>query len=69
MKIGRKEIRFHDPNPLIGHHNHATKLHKAIPAVHSDAVVIARPEGTPWYKWYKHTRWLEQERMKKSGKT
>jgi hypothetical protein len=39
---------IHDPDQLIGHHNRATKWHKAIPAAHSDAVVIARPEGTPW---------------------
>jgi hypothetical protein len=39
---------IHDPNQLIGHHNHANKRHKAIPAAHSDAVVIARPEGTLW---------------------
>jgi hypothetical protein len=24
-KIGRKEIRFHDPNPPIGHHDCASK--------------------------------------------
>jgi hypothetical protein len=39
---------IHDPNQLIGHHNHATKRHKAISAARSDAVVIARLEGTPW---------------------
>jgi hypothetical protein len=39
---------IHDPDQLIGHHNHATKWHKAIPVAHSDAVVIARPKGTPW---------------------
>ena len=37
-----------NPNQLIGHHNRATKWHKAIPAARSDVVVIARPEGTPW---------------------
>jgi hypothetical protein len=40
-KVERKEIRSHDPNPLAGHHNRATKWHKAILMVHSDAVVIA----------------------------
>jgi hypothetical protein len=39
---------IHDPNQLIGHHNRATNLHKAIPVAHSDAIVIARSEGTPW---------------------
>jgi hypothetical protein len=39
---------IHDPDQLIGHHNRATKWHKAIPMAHYDAVVIARPEGTPW---------------------
>jgi hypothetical protein len=55
---------IHDPNQLIGYLNHATKRHKATPIAHSDAVVIARPEGTPWWKWYKHTRWLGQEQEK-----
>jgi hypothetical protein len=40
MKVERKEIRSHDPNPLVGHHNHATKWHKAILMVRSDAVVM-----------------------------
>jgi hypothetical protein len=40
-KVERKEIRSHYPNPLVGHHDHATNLHKAILMVRSDAVVIA----------------------------
>ena len=39
---------IHNPNQLIGHHNRATKQHKAIPTARSDVVVIARPKGTPW---------------------
>jgi hypothetical protein len=39
---------IHDPNQIIGHHYPATKRHKATPTALSDAVVIARPEGTPW---------------------
>jgi hypothetical protein len=57
-KVGRKETRSYNPNPLVGHHNRATKWHKAIPTAHSDAVVIARPEGTLGSKWYEHTSWL-----------
>jgi hypothetical protein len=53
-----KEGMIHDPNQLLGHHNHATKLHKAIPMAPSDAVVIARSEGTLWSMWYEHMRWL-----------
>jgi hypothetical protein len=30
-KIGRKEIRFHDPNPPIGHHDRASKLAQGYP--------------------------------------
>jgi hypothetical protein len=54
----RKGGTIHDPNQLIGHHNRATKRHKAIPTAHSDAVVIARSEGTLWSMWYEHMRWL-----------
>jgi hypothetical protein len=49
---------IHDPNQLIGHHDRATKWHKAIPMAHSDAVVIARPKGALWSMWYEHMRWL-----------
>jgi hypothetical protein len=38
---------IHDLNPQVGHHNRATKWHKAIPLVHSVAVVIARSEEMP----------------------
>jgi hypothetical protein len=57
-KVEEKEARFPNPNPLVGHHNRATKWHKAIPTAHSDAVVIARSKETPWSKWYEHTSWL-----------
>jgi hypothetical protein len=57
MKVARKETRSYDPNPLVGHHNHATKWHKAIPSAHSDAVVIARSIEMPWSKWYEHMSW------------
>jgi hypothetical protein len=54
----KKKAQSHDSNQLIGHHNCVIKRHKAIPTAHSDAVVIARSEGTLWSKWHKHTRWL-----------
>jgi hypothetical protein len=31
MKVGRKEIRSHYPNPPIGHHDRATKLAQGYP--------------------------------------
>jgi hypothetical protein len=58
MKVERKEIRSHDPSPLVGHHGRATKWHKAILMVRSDAVVIARTKGMLWLEWYEHTSWL-----------
>jgi hypothetical protein len=49
-EVGRKrhdsEIRTNS-----GHHDCATKRHKAIPRVRSDAVVTARAEGTLWSRW------------------
>jgi hypothetical protein len=57
-KVGRREARFANPNPLVGHCNRATKWHKAIPMAHSDVVVIARSKEMPWSKWYEHTSWL-----------
>jgi hypothetical protein len=47
---------IHDPSQLLGHHNCATKLHKAIPTAPSEAVVIARSEGMLWSMWYEHMR-------------
>jgi len=32
---------IHNPNQLMGHHNRATKRHKAIPMARSDVVVTA----------------------------
>jgi hypothetical protein len=46
-KVEEKEARPHNPNPLIGHHDRATKWHKTFPTAHSDAVVIARSEEMP----------------------
>jgi hypothetical protein len=57
-KVKRKEILSHNPNLLVGHHDRATKWHKAIPMVSSDAVVITRTKGMLWLKWYEHTSWL-----------
>jgi hypothetical protein len=41
-KVGKSEARFPSPNPLVGHHDRATKWHKAILTAHSNAVVITR---------------------------
>jgi hypothetical protein len=41
-KVGSREARSYNPNPLIGHHNHATKWHMAISMARSDAVVSAK---------------------------
>jgi hypothetical protein len=30
-KVGRKETRSHDPDPLVGHHDRATKLAQGYP--------------------------------------
>jgi hypothetical protein len=38
----KREARSHNPNPLVGHHDRATKRHKAILTTYSNAVVIAR---------------------------
>jgi hypothetical protein len=43
-KVGIKEARSPNPNPLVGCHDRATKWHKAIPTSHCDAVVITRSE-------------------------
>jgi hypothetical protein len=45
--VGRREARSHDPKPLVGRHDRASKWHKAISTAHSDAVVIARSRETP----------------------
>jgi hypothetical protein len=63
-KVGKREARFPNPNPLVGHHDHATKWHKAILTAHSNAVVTARSGEMLWSKWHKHTRWFGQEREK-----
>jgi hypothetical protein len=67
-KVGIKEARSPNPNPLIGHHNCATKWHKAIPTVCSDAVIITRSEGTLWSEWCKHTSWLGLNKRTKEVK-
>jgi hypothetical protein len=43
----KREARSHNPKPLVGHHDRATKRHKVIPSGHSDAVVTARSEEMP----------------------
>jgi hypothetical protein len=47
VKVGKREARFPNPNPLVGHHDRATKRHKAILTAHSNAVVTARSEEMP----------------------
>jgi hypothetical protein len=46
-KVGKSKARFPNPNPLVGHHDRATKLHKAILTTHSNAVVTARSKEMP----------------------
>jgi hypothetical protein len=46
-KVGIREARSPNPNPLVGHHDRATKWHKAILTAHSNAVVTARSEEMP----------------------
>jgi hypothetical protein len=46
-KVGIREARSPNPIPLVGHHDRATKRHKAILTAHSNAVVTTRSEEMP----------------------
>jgi hypothetical protein len=43
-KVGIREARSPNPNPLVGHHDRVTKRHKAILTARSNAVVTSRSE-------------------------